>query len=235
MATVQAALQDRGSANVDLVNLVNTEATWKELLIELVDKNQLNPWDIDIIEIVDKYVDTVKRMKVIDLRVPANIILAAAILLRLKSSILSLEEELQESDAEEVPVSRPVIVVDGLNLRLRVPPKRRISLKELIEALDEAIKLKEQRIARINSPLSIPLEILTFDIEVESDRVYKILSKNLDRSRMTTFSHMSTLEEFKDVLLELFIPLLFLEHSGRVSLIQERFFEEIIIAMPKAS
>lgn len=235
MATLQTTVQENVSGELDLVNLVYSEATWKELLIELVDKNKLNPWEIDIVEIVDKYIDTVKKMKTIDLRVPANIILAAAILLRLKSSILSLEEEEQGMEGDAARIERPMVVVEGLNLRLRVPPKRRIALNELIEALDEAIKLKEQRIARINTPISVPIDIDNFDIELEADHVLEILNKHLDRSGMTTFSYMASLKDFNEVLFELFIPLLFLEHNGKISLMQEKFFDEIIISMARAS
>ncbi|MDE1860399.1 MAG: segregation/condensation protein A [Candidatus Micrarchaeota archaeon] len=235
MATVQTTVENTHAAELDLVGLVNREATWKEILIELVDKNQLNPWEIDLVYIIDRYVDTVKRMKVIDLRVPANIILAAAILLRLKSSILSLEEEEAEMPPDEAPFERPVITVEGLNFRLRLPPKRRISLKELIDALEEAIKVKENRMTSTGAQIQIPISIDNFDIELEADRVYGIIQRNMDRSNMVTFSNLSRLNEFNDILLELFIPLLFLAHDGKILLLQEKFFDEILISLNKAS
>ncbi len=65
-------------------------ATWRELLAELVKSKQLDPWDIDIAEIVDNYIDIIKQMKILDLKIPANIVLAASILLHMKSDALSL-------------------------------------------------------------------------------------------------------------------------------------------------
>ena len=81
-----------GQKKLDLVSFVNYD-TWKELLIELVEKQQLDPWNIDITELVNSYINAVKALKVMDLRIPANIILAASILLRMKSSMLTFSNE----------------------------------------------------------------------------------------------------------------------------------------------
>lgn len=217
------------SENLNLEGLV-TEPTWRDILIELVRNNKIDPWDIDIVEVVDRYIDAVKRMKVLDLRVPANIILAAAILLRLKSEMLRMEEE-QQAEAVE-SVERPPITVEGLSFRLRVPPKRRVTLVELISALEEAMKLKELReVEQRGEQIEIPIKINPVDIEAETRNVYKQIRKSVDGSRMTTFSILSKLYANDTVLLQLFIPLLFLAHEKKITLIQERFFEEIVVAL----
>jgi segregation and condensation protein A len=215
------------------MNLVYTDATWRDLIIELVEKNKLDPWNIDIIEIVDKYIDTVKKLKVLDLRVPANIILAAAVLLRLKSNYLSLQDYDDAGEtAEDGGIIRTDIIVDPLNFRLRLPPKRKISLTELIGALDEAMKIKETRLNPAQRPETfIPIKLENFDIEAETEKLYDIIKENVDKSNMVTFSYMSRLSSINDVLLSLFIPLLFLAHKDKVTLIQEKFFSEIIIAV----
>lgn len=219
-------------ANLNLESLVS-EPTWKDILIDLVKKENLDPWNIDIANIVEKYIDTVKEMKVLDLRVPANIILAAAILLRMKSEMLSLAEEVIEEP--EMVQERPSVTVGQLSLRVRVPPKRKISLQELIEALEEAMKLKEMReLAEVNSgKLDVPIEINLTDIEEEINKVYAEIKKIADKSKMTTFSILAKRHSGEDVLLGVFIPLLFLAHKQRITLMQEKFFDEIIIAMNK--
>jgi segregation and condensation protein A len=216
--------------SIDLESLVS-EVTWKEVLIDLVRNEKLDPWNIDIVEIVDKYIQTIKGMKILDLKVPANLILAAAILLRLKSEMLSFDEEEISQEGETV-AERPSVIVDSLSFRLRVPPKRRITLPELITALEEAMRLKEMREARSNpAPVSIPIKINTIDIEAEIENVYKQVKSKVDGSRMTTFSMLSKNYNPEDALLGLFVPLLFLAHKRRIMLIQERFFEEIIVAL----
>lgn len=233
MATVQEELHEVHNGS-DVINLVNSEATWRDLLIELVDKDRLDPWNIDVVDIVDRYIDTVKKLKVLDLRVPANIILAAAILLRLKSNYLSLQEfdeSAMDAVAEE-PMHRPDIIVDPLSFRLRLPPRRKVSLSELLAALDEAMKLKEQHTGPVQKQLPfIPIKIDSFDIEAETEKLHGIIKENVDRTNMVTFSHLSSLSSINDALLELFIPMLFLAHRNRIALIQERFFSEIIIAL----
>ncbi len=233
MAAIQAELQVEIHNSSDVINLVNTDATWRDLIIELVDKNKLDPWNIDIIEIVDKYVDTVKKLRVLDFRVPANIILAAAVLLRLKSNYLIFKEYEDTGEAvAEADVQDYNITTDPLNFRLRLPPKRKISLTELISALDEAMAMKETRLLphRAES-LPIQIKLDNFDIEAETENIYSIIKDNVDKSKMVTFSYLSKVSSINDVILGIFIPLLFLAHKGKISLIQERFFSEIIIAL----
>lgn len=233
MATVQTELEVEVHNSSDVLNLVYNEATWRDLLLELVDKNKLDPWNIDVVEIVDKYIETVKKLKVLDLRVPANIILAAAILLRLKSNYITLPDydEIGEAGADS-GIIRPDIIVDPLSFRLRLAPRRKISLTELLSALDEAMKIREIHLSPVQKPPPfLPIKLENFDIEAETEKVHQLIRENVDRSRMVTFSHISRLSAIDDVLLGLFIPLLFLAHKGRITLIQERFFSEIIIAM----
>ncbi len=194
MAPVQTELQVEIHNSSDVIELVNKEATWRDLLISLVERNKLDPWNIDIIEIVDSYIDTVKQLKVVDFRIPANIILAAAILLRMKSNLISMPDYSEEELGVEEGVERPNIVVDPLNFRQRIAPKRRISLNELITALDEAIKIKDMRMTILpRQQISIPITLENFDIETETEKIYDMIYRNADRGRMITFSHLSTL------------------------------------------
>lgn len=106
---VQIQIETKES-KIDLEKFVS-DGTWKDLLIELVRKNQLDPWNVDIVEIVDKYIEAVRELRILDLRVPANIILAASILLHFKSEALyeEIEGKGEESGADE-PVDRKSVV-----------------------------------------------------------------------------------------------------------------------------
>ncbi len=235
MATVQLEeiRESISSDNLDIEKFVR-EATWKDLLIELVSKNQLNPWDIDIVEVIDKYISAVKEMKVLDLAVPANIMLAAAMLVRFKSDLLMYEEQHADAQPEEdvMPMQHQPVAVEPLTFRLRLPPKRRVSLMELITALDEAMQIKKAReTGREERPIPFPITFNAVDIEAEIEKVYEDVKRHVDSSRMTTFSYLCRSVETSDVILGLFIPLLFLAHKNRITMLQERFFDEIIIAL----
>ncbi len=216
-------------AKLDIVSFVNYD-TWKDLLVELVEREKLDPWNIDIVEVVESYIAAVKELKVMDLRIPANIILAASILLRLKSNMISFGAGGEVAEGDDAFQGYTPPLVEELSVRLRPPIKRKLTLPELIEALDEAIKITEARSTRARErPLEIPIFIRETNIEEEMERVYESIKDNADKERMVTLSSLLGAVKVDDVLLGVFIPLLFLANKERVTLIQERFFQEVII------
>ncbi len=231
-ATSETASSAISVSKFDIEGLVR-EATWKDILTELVKSNELNPWDIDLIAIVEAYVSVVKRMKVLDLRVPANIILAAAILLRMKSDMLELDEKGDAEPMQEEEMLPPYVPAEGLSVRLRLPPKRRISLNELIGALEEAMKLKEYREQQAVSanPMPIPVVFSHADVEVDVEKVLKLIKKNVDGSKMATYSIICDAAKPENPIIEVFIPLLFLANKNKVLLLQETFFGEILVSL----
>ncbi len=212
------------------------EATWKEVLVELVDSNKLDPWNIDISAVVDGYIGTIKKMKVLDLHLPANIIFAAAVLLRLKSDTLKdfniIEEPLNQEDmAAAGPRVYPE--VPQLVPRMRLQPNKRITLIELMGALEDAMKMKEHREMLLDAePEQVQLFINQEDIDQKIENIYSMVRENVDKEGMTTFAHLANkYMHHESILLDLFIPLLFLTHKQRLIMMQERFFDEIFIRL----
>lgn len=74
-----------------------------------------------------------------------------------------------------------------------------------------------------------PITINDADIEQDMDRLYETIKIHADKKNMITFSQLAQAENYSDVVLGLFIPLLFLAYRERVYLTQEEFFGEIII------
>ena len=68
------------------------EVTWQSLLYELVKKEGMNPWDINISLLTRKYIDIIKTLKELDFRISGKIVLAAALLLKIKSNRLVGED-----------------------------------------------------------------------------------------------------------------------------------------------
>ena len=60
-----------------------------EILVSLAKSGKINPWDIDISEVADEYLKAVSDLTVQNLKLSGKTILLAAILLRMKSDILS--------------------------------------------------------------------------------------------------------------------------------------------------
>ncbi|HIH49851.1 MAG: ScpA family protein [Candidatus Micrarchaeaceae archaeon] len=211
-------------------------ATWRELLVELVDSNQLDPWNIDIVKVVDSYIAVVRKMQVMDLHIPANIVLAASILLRMKSetiNIFPVEEAAYAEEGPELQEGRILPEVPPLISKLRLQPKRKITLEELMNALGDAIKINEKR-ERVVIERAAPLNFVVEkdDIDEKMNRAYKLVKANADREGMTTFGHLAKgFDSIENILLGLFVPLLFLAHNRQLTLMQDEFFKEIFVKL----
>lgn len=238
MATSIQLSRESKPSGLDLEKFVQN-ATWRELLTELVEKKELDPWDIDIAKVVEGYMDVIKDMKVLDLRIPANIVLAAAILLRMKSDTLSMFNDYgndgfaDEQEAREVVRLSPE-QTDGLTPKLRLQPRRKITLQELMDALDSALKVEVERAERRQSSSYAPQKIVIRedDIDRKMESVLRLLMSSADREGLATFGGMSKcFGSIESMVLDLFMPLLFLAQNGKVLLMQEKFFDEIFIKL----
>ena len=219
---------------VDLEDFVKN-ATWRELLVELVETNKLDPWDIDIAKVVDSYVAVVKEMRVLDLHMPANIILAASILLRMKSETIGVFAEQELQPEEPLALQERVLPeVPELVPRLRMQPRRKISLNELMSALNEAIKMSEKREV-IRKEMLEPLAIIVAsngDIDEKIDNAFGLVKRNIDTEGVTTFARIAGgFGSIESKLVDLFVPLLFLANMRKIALMQEEFFDEIFISL----
>jgi segregation and condensation protein A len=221
--------------NLNLAEFVKN-ATWKELLMELVETNKIDPWNIDISKIVEDYIAIIKQMEFLDLRVPANIVLAASTLLYIKSLSLKLIDEPIVENEEIIKNERILPEVPQLINKIRIQPNRKITLFELMEALDEAIKIKQDREIEITKkPTTLILELTSEDIDKKTDSIYNIINKYSDITKMLTFSNLSkyfiNIYKEKNILIDLFIPLLFLAHKKKIIIFQDVFFGEIFIKL----
>ncbi len=236
--TVSMAVYAQQQQGIDPKNLNLEEfvrnATWKDLLSELVQSNRLDPWNIDLGSVVEGYVGAVKRMKVLDLHIPANIIFAAALLLRMKSDSLVIIEP-EELPVQEDPTGgirvRPE--VPALIQKIRIQPGKRITLIELMNALEDAIKIKEEReLLAQSAPPPRFLALQKEDIEEKIAKVYETVKGHADKEGMITFGELvSGMTDAHTKLTEVFVPLLFLTHSRKVVMMQEKFFEEIFVKL----
>ncbi len=226
---VQAEVQ------LDLEALVK-RATWRELLVELVDTRKLDPWNISIEEIVDSYVAVIKTLQVMDLYVPANMVLAASILLRMKSDLLVLPSDevlMSEPAIDEVAAARVIPEVPQLSFRSRLQPGRRVTLGELLDALDGAMRIEKARsMTAMSAAPSVSLPTDIDDIDDRLEETMALVASNVDVMGMTTFSNLERAAKLGDEsLLYLFVPLLYLATRDRLVLAQDDFFSEIFVRL----
>ena len=62
------------------------EISWQAMIYSLIEEENMNPWDIDVSLIAKKFLQKLRQLKEMDFRISGKVILAAAILLKLKSN-----------------------------------------------------------------------------------------------------------------------------------------------------
>ena len=75
-----------------------------ELLVQLADDGEIDPWDIDVVTVTDKFLD---RLDEADLRTGGRALFYASVLLRMKSDAMWNDDE-PEEEPEPEPWERPV-------------------------------------------------------------------------------------------------------------------------------
>ena len=67
---------------------INQEVDGIEILVSMAKQGKINPWNIDIVDVADKYLTHMFQSKAQNLRMTGRTLLFAAILLKLKSNVL---------------------------------------------------------------------------------------------------------------------------------------------------
>ncbi|MCM2325463.1 MAG: segregation/condensation protein A, partial [Candidatus Woesearchaeota archaeon] len=76
----------------------NDEITWQQMIYDLVSAEKMDPWNIDVSLLAAKFIERLKKLKEMDLKISGKVLLAAAILLRVKSTRF-MEEDINALDA----------------------------------------------------------------------------------------------------------------------------------------
>ena len=61
------------------------EITWQSILLDLIKSEQMNPWDMNISLLSQRYLETVRKMQDANFLISGKILLACALLLKIKS------------------------------------------------------------------------------------------------------------------------------------------------------
>ena len=77
--------------------LFNRDIGWQEIIYDLINTEQLDPWDIDIVILTDGYLEKISKIEEADFFVSSKVLLAASLLLRIKSEVL-LNKHLKSID-----------------------------------------------------------------------------------------------------------------------------------------
>jgi segregation and condensation protein A len=210
-----------------------------EILMNLAKNGDINPWDIDIVEVTDVFLKRIEHIQMMDLRISGRTLLYASILLRMKSTGI-VQEEVQDDDFDMLDDDIDFYDVDEYpvpKLPIRRLATRPVTLQELILELRKAEKVetrrKDRRVYRKIEERSFVTMDEVLGIAHEEDILgrVKILGEKLkadfDSCEFVCFSDL--LEDDRSENIMTYISLLFLATEKEVWLAQKELFGELYV------
>ena len=236
----------------------NKEVDGIEILVQMAKQGKIDPWNIDIIDVTDKYLTHLFQSKSQNLRLTGRTLLFASILLKLKSNILEgvelsdfepqpeepefFDDEPLDYEQEYIPTNNVVSIDEVLQRRtsVRLNRNRVVTLRDLIrqlefyEMLDKKQSLKNaheraKRRVKNYSNLS-PEDIINLAHDEYIEKGVERLRANLEE----ILNRQDKIELNELTLLGMdkisaYISLLFLTAESDYDLEQDEFYSDLYV------
>ncbi len=240
---------------VDLPDINENEVDGIEILAEMAQSGKIDPWNIDIADVTDKFLQKLVEMKANNLKLTGRTLFFAALLLRLKSDILEgikpfEEDELEEfdfseetdDDAEDIDLSNVVSIDEVLERRtsVRLHRERAVTLEDLIRQLEFYEKL-DRKLSLKNKQRKSPRRTNSYEKFTAEDIVNMAHDEYIDRSITHLKEILEKLFRTDDKIeitelqragldkVSVYIALLFLASRSRIELVQDEFYSELYV------
>ena len=236
-----------------------------EILINLARQGDIDPWDLDLEKVTTAYLRAISNNRGETLREAGQAIFYASVLLRMKSDILiaesrdalniGLHRELDDDAMlEDELASHPTKQITFSDLEAAIRRRfiqkakrfRKLTLKDLISALQDAKDEEDNRLARrqqrlfdldayniIAPELSGDIMDLTHaeDLEHCIERLQVILPEHLvDGEGMEFQDLVKLIGSWSNA----FLSVIFLAHDNQIKLVQEEFYGDLWIYEPES-
>ena len=215
------------------------DITWQAMIFELIKTEAMDPWDIDLSNLAEKFIAMLNEMQETNLKIGGKVILASAILLRLKSgrfidtdlaqlelliSSMNSEEEFDEFDEDGIQTT--LFEKDRKKYKIYPktpqPRKRKVSVYDLVHALEGIIEKQKIKIKRKvpDRPFEVKLESKDINLVIKDvfDRIH--IEQTKTNSSAFKFSQLLPSKE-RDDIISTFIPLLHLTNQRVTDLFQD--------------
>lgn len=236
--------------------ITSRQPDWQAIIYDLIHTEQLDPWDVDLVVLTEKYFEKIFELEEADFYISSKVLLAASLLLRIKSEFLlnkyikSIDEVLFGRKEEKVNrFERIVIDEDDLPVlipKTPLPRLKRVTLSELMDALNKAINTESRRIkrevamkrAKRLTNIVIP-EFRKIDLKDRIKQFYAriltVIKKNAVSSEKhhNVVTYLDLVGKERDEVLASFLPLLHLSNNKKLWLEQEGHLEDISIYLYK--
>jgi segregation and condensation protein A len=223
-----------------------------EILVRMAERGEIDPWNIDIVEVTDRFLRELDELRQRDLRISGRTLFYASVLLRMKSEHLGepIEEEGAMDDEGFPEPDEPGF--DGRDylgpverlereIRRRIERKhlrtRPVTLYELIRMLKTAER-EECRRRRTRHVVKEPEVDVDDVVGVAHEEGFHAASAAVWQGweDLSPAHERVSLSDLCGALgrnvPDVYIPLLFLMLEGRLTISQKTFFDEVFIERP---
>lgn len=232
-----------------------------EIILDLVKMGKVDPWNIDIVDLYDKYMERIKQLKQDNLRSVGKAILFSSTLLKIKSDILQgisvndfiVEPEdyfegdnYEDNDFEQmkIPTNNVVSFDEVLQRRtsVRLNRKRNVTLKDLIrhiqfyEDLEKKYAIKsalDRKERRVRNYANLKAEqIKELAHEEYVEEVVERMRQNL--AQILPREKKIELRELSTLGFDrtsAYVALLFLAREGQYDIEQKEFYGKLYAVM----
>ena len=225
-----------------------------DLLLHLIDKAEIDIYDIPINEITEQYIQYIREMEHLDLEVTSEFLVMAATLLEIKSKMLlpSTKTEVEQLEMEEVDprlelvqklveykkyksVSQELQHFEQIQKKVYYKPKEDLSVfteEEEIEEMDlnELVKALNDLLKKNkNTPISINMDEIQKEEYTLEESMEKIKIE-LEEKGKIKFSDLFDINSSRNEIVTVFLSILELIRTKYIRIFQEDNFSEIIIS-----
>ena len=223
------------------------EIGWQEIIYDLINSEQLDPWNIDIIVLTNSYMKKLQEYEEESYFVSSKVLLAAALLLRIKSEILlnkyirSIDEILFGRKEDKKKIISELIEFDGvpeLIPKSPLPRFRKVTMQELIESLNKAIITENRRIKKeitdknMFREISISLPKRRYISKDKIKEIYGLIFGHFEKNKNDLYIPFSVLiGGDREEKIFSFSSILHLENQKKIWIEQKEHFGELHIWM----
>ncbi|MCH5274893.1 MAG: segregation/condensation protein A [Lachnospiraceae bacterium] len=235
-----------------------------DLLLHLIDKNKIDIYDIPIVEITEQYLDYIRQMQTEDMNVMSEFLVMAATLLDIKCRML-LPKEVNEEGEEEDPRAELVqrlleykmykfmsfelrdkqVDAGRYLFREQKLPKEvedyrqpinyeeligELNLQKLQDIFKSIVRRQEDRIDPIRSNYG---NIEKEEIDMDQKTVY--VEDYIKAHKTFSFRRLLEKQHSKVEVIVTFLVILEMMKLGRISIVQENTFDDIMITSHEAA
>ncbi|MBI2151223.1 hypothetical protein HYU21_00670, partial [Candidatus Woesearchaeota archaeon] len=190
--------------------------------------------------------EVIKKLQELDLRISGKILLAAAVLLKIKSNhlidfdlcnldrLINQGEEMMEEELYEDLLSNKTRTKEKFPLipKNPQPRSRKVSVYDLVQALQEALNSRKKLLVR-SQPTKFEMPKRKADIMGIIREMYFRISyyNDKEKDKELTFTRLLPPQAGKKERVYTFIPLLHLENELKIETKQEKPFDEIYVKL----